>query len=151
MVCEKLIPNCPVMVHDIDNANRIFSPDLTNLRGKTTRTKPDHVRVDYVEIPWDFVELHKHVMLVADIMFVNGLPFMVTSSIGISLVTIEYLHSCTANRLIHTLHRVIQIYSKTGFIIHMALMDMEFEKLKDKMPNVVIDTMAMREHVGEIE
>jgi hypothetical protein len=43
MVCEKLMTNCPVAVQDVDNANRIFGPDLANLRGKTTRTKPDRV------------------------------------------------------------------------------------------------------------
>jgi hypothetical protein len=93
MVREKLIANCPVTVKDIHNANRIFGPDLANLRGKTTRKKPEHVRVDYVEIPRDLVDMHKYVTLVADVMFVNGLPFLVTSSRGISLVTIEYLPS----------------------------------------------------------
>ena len=101
MVREKLIANCPITVRDVDNANRIFGPDLANLRGKTTRTKPDRVRVEYVEIPRDFVKLHKHVMLVADVMFVNGLPFLVTSSRGISLVTIEYLPLRTVIRLLH--------------------------------------------------
>jgi hypothetical protein len=56
-----------------------------------TRIKPECVRVKIVQIPWYFVQLHKYVMLVADIMFVNGLPFLVTSSIGFSLVTIEFL------------------------------------------------------------
>jgi hypothetical protein len=103
MVREKLIANCPVTVKDIHNANRIFGPDLANLRGKTTRKKPEHVRVDYVEIPRDLVDMHKYVTLVADVMFVNGLPFLVTSSRGISLVTIEYLPSRTAKRLAITL------------------------------------------------
>jgi hypothetical protein len=49
--------------------------------------------MDSVKIPWDFVDMLKYVTLVADVMFVNGLPFLVTSSIGISLVTIEYLLS----------------------------------------------------------
>ncbi len=92
MVREKLIANCPVTVQDVHNANRIFGPDLANLRGKTTRKKPEHVRVDYVEIPWDIVDMHKYVTLVADV-FINGLPFLVSSSRGISLVTIEYLPS----------------------------------------------------------
>ena len=109
MVREKLITNCPVTVQDVENAKRIFGPDLTNLRGKTIRTKPEHVRIEYVQIPWDFVELHKYVTLVADVMFVNGLPFLVTSSRGISLVTIEYLKSRTAKRLVDTLERVIRI------------------------------------------
>jgi len=151
MVPEKLITNCPVTVQDVENANRIFGPDLANLRGKTIRTKPEHVRKEYVQIPRDFVELHKYVTLVANVMFVNGLPFLVTSSRGISLVTIEYLKSRTAKRLDDTLERVIHIYIKAGFIVQTALIDMEFEKLRDMLPNVTLNTTAAREHVGEIE
>ena len=33
----------------------------------------------------------------------------------------------------------------------MAMMDMEFEKLKPLMPHVALNTMATREHAGEIE
>ncbi len=112
MVCERLITNCPVTMQDFENANSIFGPDLANLRGKMIRTKPEHVHIEYVQIPWDFVELHKYVTLVADVMFINGLPFLVTSLQGISLVTIEYLRSRTAKRLIDTLERVIHIYRK---------------------------------------
>jgi hypothetical protein len=43
MVHEQLLTNCPVTVRDIDNANRIFGPDLANLRGKATRTKPERI------------------------------------------------------------------------------------------------------------
>ncbi len=103
MVCERLITNFPVTVQDVKNGNHIFGSDLANLRGKTIRTKPEHVCIEYVQIPWDFVELHKYVMLVADVMFVNGLPFLITSLQDISLVTIEYLKSITVKRLIHTL------------------------------------------------
>jgi hypothetical protein len=37
--------------------------------------------------------MHKYVTLVADVMFVNGLPLLVTLLRGISLVTIEFLPS----------------------------------------------------------
>ncbi len=43
IVREQLLTNCPVTVRDIDNANQIFGPDLANLRGKATRTKPECV------------------------------------------------------------------------------------------------------------
>jgi hypothetical protein len=102
MVREKLIANCPVTVRNIQNAHQFFGLNLANLRGKTTRTKPEHVRADYVNIPRYFMDLHKYVTIVADVMFVNGLPFLVTSSRGISLVTIKFLPSRTAKQLVNS-------------------------------------------------
>ncbi len=81
MVHEKLIASYPVTVRDVHNADQKFGPNFANLRGKTTRTKLENVRVDYVKIPQDFVELHKYMMLVADVVFVNGLLFLVTYQI----------------------------------------------------------------------
>jgi hypothetical protein len=107
-----------------------------------TRTKPEHVRVEIVQIPRDFVQLHKYVMLVADVMSVNSLPFLVTSCRGINLVTIEYIQSRTANHLVHTLQRVFRIYGTAGFVIQVAMMDMEFEKLRYMLPNVTLNTTA---------
>ncbi len=75
-------------------------------------------------------------------MFVNSLPFLVTSLQGMSLVTIEYLKLRTAKRFIDTLERVIRIYRKAGFLVQTTLMDMEFEKLRDKLPNVTLNTTA---------
>jgi hypothetical protein len=151
MVREQLLTNCPVTIHDVDNANQIFGPDLTNLKGKATRTKPERVQVKYVQIPWDFAQLHKYVTLVADVMFVNGLPFLVTSLQGLSLVAIEHLQLRTAKRLVHTLERVFRIYATAGFVIQTALMDMEFEKLRTMMPHVALNTTAAHEHIGEVE
>jgi hypothetical protein len=90
-------------------------------------------------------------MLVADVMFVNGLPFLVTSSRELSLVTIEYLPSRTAKCLVHTLQRVFRIYGTAGFTVQVAMMDMEFEKLRDMLPKVTLNTTAARAHIGEIK
>jgi hypothetical protein len=103
MVHEKLITNCPVTVQDVLNANKIFGLDLANLRGKTTRTKLGHINVDYVDIPRDIIEMHKYVTLVANMLFLNGLPFLVTSSRGIILIMVEFLPSQTAKHLVLTL------------------------------------------------
>ncbi len=104
-----------------------------------------------MQIPWDFVQLHKYIMLVADVIFVNGLSFLVTSLQGLSLVTFEHLPSRTAKRLVHTLKRVFRIYATARFVIHPALMDMEFEKLRTMMPHEALNTTAAREQVGEVE
>jgi hypothetical protein len=50
-----------------------------------------------------------------------------------------------------TLEQVIRVYGVAGFIVQVALVDMEFEKLKDVLPNITINTTAAREHVGEIK
>jgi hypothetical protein len=104
-----------------------------------------------VQIPWDFVQLHKCLTLVVDIMFVNGLPFLVTSLQGLSLVTIEHLQLRTVKRLVYTLERVFRIYASARFVIQTALMDMEFEKLKTMTPHMALNTTAACEHVGEVE
>jgi hypothetical protein len=109
MAHEKLIASCPVTVQDVHYANLIFGPDLANLRGKTTRTKLKHVRVDYVKIPQDFIKMNKYVALVADVLFVKGLLFLVTSSRGISFIMIEFLPLWTAKRLALALKLVIRM------------------------------------------
>jgi hypothetical protein len=84
-------------------------------------------------------------------MFVNGLPFLVTSSRGLSLVTVEYLPSRTDKHLVHTHQRVFRIYGTAGFVVQVAMMDMEFEKLRNMLPNVTLNTTAACEHVREIK
>ena len=81
------LDNVPFTVTDIRNAKTIFGPDLAGVRGKTVRESPKHVVTDVVAIPRDFMKLHKFVTLVADVMFVNSVPFLVTSSRGIKFVT----------------------------------------------------------------
>jgi hypothetical protein len=146
-----IIANCPVTVHDVQNADQILGPDLANLRGKMTRSKPEHVRVDYVKIPQDFVEMHKCVTIVADVMLVNGLPFLVTSLRGMSLITIEFLPSRTAKCSASSIEQVVRIYGKAGFIVQTSMMDLEFENLENKLRRITLNTTAMGEHVGEIE
>ncbi len=102
-----------------------------------------------MQIPRDFVQLHKYIMLVADVMFVNGLSFLITSLQGLSLVPIEHLPLRTAKCLVHTLKRVFRIYATSGFVIQMVLMDMEFKKLRTMMPHLALNTTAAHEHVRE--
>jgi hypothetical protein len=40
------------------------------------------------------------------------------------------------------MEHVIRIYRKANFIIQTSMMDMEFKKLKDLLPNVALNTTA---------
>ena len=46
-----MIINCSVKFYDVKNAKLIFGPDVTSLKGKPVRCKPDSVVTDYVDIP----------------------------------------------------------------------------------------------------
>jgi hypothetical protein len=80
MVSSNMIKNCPVTSIDVTNANKIFGPDLETLKGKTVRITPPPVATDYVQITKEIVYLNRNVTLAIDIIFVNGLPFMVSIS-----------------------------------------------------------------------
>jgi len=144
--------DCPITVHDVTRANSIYGPDLKALRGKTVRNAPEHVQPDYVEIPKDFLLLHRSVTLVADVMFVNNVPFLITMSRGIKFITVEHVKSRTAKQLSRSLVRIMQLYSRGSMIVQTILMDMEFDStVNELMGKTVVNTSAAKEHVAEIE
>ena len=107
--------------------------------------------VERVSIPQEFYRLNKFVTIAADVMFVGGIPFFITISKKIKFITVEYLPQRTAKQLANSLKKVMYLYARGGFIIRYALMDMEFEKIKELVPLVEVNTTAARDHVGIIE
>ena len=57
----------------------------------------------------------------------------------------------TAGQLAKSLMNVVYAYARGGFVVNLALMDMEFKKINDELPLVEVNTTAAREHVPEIE
>ena len=84
-------------------------------------------------------------------MFVNNIPFLLTLSRKPKFGTVEFLPNCTAPQLGKSLTKVLRLYALRGFVMHVILMDMEFEKVRDHFALVEMKTTAAREHVGEIK
>jgi hypothetical protein len=112
MVSSNMIKNRPVTYINITNANKIFGPDLATLKGKTVRITPPPVMIDYVQIPKEIMSLSRNVILAIDIMFVNGLPFMVSISRKIKFTTVEYLLGRKQNHLVKSIRKIINLYRK---------------------------------------
>ena len=145
------VTNCPVKPRAIANALAIFGPNRAEVRAKTVRKKPDRVETDgLVAIPRDIFS-KRDVTLTADIMFLNGHAFLTTLSRRIRLVTAENVTRRTASHLHRALNKIIALYARGGFRVKVVLMDNEFEKVRDLLSIVEVNTTAAREHVGEIE
>ena len=112
---SSLFRDCPVTVTDISNAHAIFGPSKPCRQGKWVRPKPDRVEPDYVSIPAEIVEINKQLVLVADVMFVNGLPFFLTMSRKIRFLTVQYVPHRTAAELANVIKQVIKLYRCSGF------------------------------------
>jgi hypothetical protein len=68
--------NCPITADDARRALKIYGPDISTLKGKTTRSKGQHIpSVSHVDIPACILEHHQDVTLGVDFMYVNGNPF----------------------------------------------------------------------------
>jgi hypothetical protein len=76
-VRNKTIKNCPIKPKHIGNAHTIFGSSIAGVRGKTTHRKPEQVEVEPGQIPDNFHRLHQFVLLTKDIMFVNGIAFLI--------------------------------------------------------------------------
>jgi hypothetical protein len=90
MVRANLINNCPVTVSTVINANQNFGPDLAGVRGQMVRRPPESVMRNYLQIPRAILKQHRMVTLTVDVMFVNGVPFLVSATHEINLITAEY-------------------------------------------------------------
>jgi hypothetical protein len=149
MVRSNTIKNCPIKPTHIANALTIFGPSAAGVRRKTVRCKPEQVEAEPGCIPDDFHRLHKFVILTADVMFVNGIAFLITLSWKLRLATVEQLPTRTATQLSNSLTKIVRLYACTGFIIRIIIMDQEFDKVKDTNEMVEINTTAAREHIGK--
>ena len=151
MVRGGMISKCPVTANAVNNAHQIFGPDLAGIRGRTERRPPESVTTDYVQIPRVIRERHQLVTLAVDVMFVNGVPFLVSVARGLNLVTAEFTPSRTAKKLALGITRMIDFYARGGFQVGTILMNNEFEKLQNLVPILAINTTAAKEHVPEVE
>lgn len=99
---------------DVTNAQKILGPSLQCTRGIWTRGRSNVVRPDYIYIPADLKSMNKYVTVAADVMFVLGLPFLVTLLRRVRYVTIQFALRRPAAELASTLKLVVALYWIAG-------------------------------------
>jgi hypothetical protein len=78
MVRSNTIKIFPIKPKHIVNANSILGPSIAGVRGKIVCRKPDEEKAAPGRISDDFHHLHKFIVLTADVIFVNGIAFLIT-------------------------------------------------------------------------
>ncbi len=81
----------------------------------------------------------------------NGFPFLIIYLKNIILFTVEHIPSCTVKKLSSSIIKIVKVYTRGGFQVHLVFIDMEFEKTRDEFVCVELNSTATQEHVGEIE
>ena len=78
---------------------------------------------DYVAVPHVIFEENRNVTLSVDVMFVNKIPFLTSISRHIKFTTAETLHNRTTSQLAQSVKNLKALYTKRGFNVTTALMD----------------------------
>ena len=87
-----MIPNCNITKQDIQRAEE-------SVKGKTTRYPTQHVIVTWTQVSDQILEKLQEVTLAIDIMAIDKIPFMITTSRHIHFRTAELIHKKDADDL----------------------------------------------------
>ena len=150
MLRHNLIVGNKVSPEDLHRAVRIYGPDLAAVKGKTKRTTPPVVITETgmgISVP-DGVDLH------TDVMFVEGMPFLIAVATPLSYIFCELLKSrqCTAVKTV--LMSFIGKLASYGFRLKTLLCDGEgaVGKLRgDLEKQGICVNITSREHVPHVE
>ena len=75
------------------------------------RHTPTRVEPNFVRIPRDIINMNRYVTLVADVIFVCGLPFLISLSHCIRFIMVEFIPKRTAGELCSGLKNVLKLYN----------------------------------------
>ncbi|KAL7460404.1 hypothetical protein ACHAXS_000855 [Conticribra weissflogii] len=98
--------------------------------------------MDYVEIPKTPIQKNKFICLAADVVYVDGVQFLVTTSRNINFTAVKHTPLQTTSQFTQSLMHISHLYTQAGFVISTILMDGQFEPLKNHLFNVVVNTTS---------
>ena len=122
--------------YDLKRADEIYGKDVAILKGRMTRTKDLTLTLEYMLLP-----LISNLVMHADVMFISGQPYLLTTTKPICLVMMvtnlederKYLF------ILEALEGQIGTYRKRGFFIEHTSSDKEgvIAKIQSHQGNIV--------------
>ena len=124
IVDKNLLQDCPITRGDIRAAEKIFGPSIASLKGKTVRRNAPTVELPHIgSIPPSIMRRYESVILAVDIMFVNGLRFLMSISRHIQFGTSEAIANAKHETLKESILQITRTYTQRGFKVVTLLMD----------------------------
>ena len=124
-----IIKNCPVTTEHVDRANDIYGLPIAALKGKATRSKSAIMSKDIIEIPEEIYMKNHKLQLCIDIVYINGMTFLVSIDKEIKFRSIVHLMKRIKGLLYEGLDKIIKVYNSAGFRIKVIHADNEFRSL----------------------
>ena len=148
------IANCPVTTKDVTIAEKIFGPSMSSLKGKSTRSKPDPVKSDTIEIPRELITQHRDIELCMDTMFINKEGMLTAIDRTIRFRSLVPIDTKTHTEYYRALDVIFRKYNSAGFMIRRIHCDGEYRSMMDKVKDDLDAEMNYanaQDHVTEAE
>jgi len=94
---------------------------------------------------------YRFIILLADIMFVNKIPSLLTISRHVHYVTTGKVQSTKMCHLAHEFGRIRKLYGLNGFVTKHLFVDGQFGALRPYLPGIDINPTPANAHVSEAE
>jgi hypothetical protein len=120
MLNKGLVLNNPVTVSDYENAVAIYGKDLGAIKGKTVRSKSEHVPVNLNCFPRE----RKALILSVDLMHIMEICFLVTVIRDLRFITAIALSDRKRKTIMDAMNQVINLYRGRGHEVK----EMEFSE-----------------------
>jgi len=123
------------------------------VKGKITRRPVKHVSITWMQVPEEILNKYGDVTLAIDIMAINKIPFIASTSRNIHFGTSELIHDKTKWTLMMSIQQIVWAYHARGFHVRNILADGGFECIRNNLANmgISLNIASRNEHVPEVE
>jgi hypothetical protein len=135
-------------------AETIYGPDISTLKGRSTRSKPRTVVDDSIEIPTELLRNKDKIELAIDLISINQVILMTTIDRTVKYRSVVPLENHSKKELYRGLDVVLRLYNKSVFSIKRIHCDSEFRSIMDPVAedmNVEMNYSNPEGHVPDIE
>ena len=158
MVDSGALINSTITRESIRDAITICGPSVANLKGKTTRSRPDPVHINTLTItfiPPYILKYHGTIILCIDVLKVNKIPFLASISQVIKMGSATELTNLQVPTIVETITILLKIYASRGFKVRVIASDNGFNPLLEDETfltfGIMLNLTSQDEHQPHVE